>query len=166
MGWVNYLKGFLCSFCCPSASPAEGSVHAGPVWLPLGGDSSGCSCPTKEVWGGQGQTNGTGGFGFPESLLHIWPHLVAPSAAAGRGHSVTLVTNGAGLCALTGGDAGAMALFLQCCCRQEEAVGSPQLCRGCLLILTSSSPPWAAGRGDCHTRFRICFLTGDSSCSP
>lgn len=47
-------------------------MHAGPVWLPLGGDSSGCSCPTKEVWGGQGQTNGTGGFGFPESLLHIW----------------------------------------------------------------------------------------------
>lgn len=35
VGWVNYLKGFLRSFCCPNATLPEGSVHAGPVsvWL-------------------------------------------------------------------------------------------------------------------------------------
>lgn len=113
--------------------------------LPLG-----WSCPTEKVQGGLGQTNGDRWvWGPTEPLLHIWPHLVAPSAAPWGGHSVTLV-----------GTKGVWALCThrwRCCCWGQGAGRCPcscsdpagrrrvwghlRVCHGCLFILTSSSSP-------------------------
>lgn len=123
---------------CPCGLPWLGTGVAAA--LPLG-----WSCPTEEVQGGLSQTNGDRWvWGPTEPLLHIWPQLVAPSAAPWGDHSVTLVgTMGSGLCALTGGGAAAgdTSLFCSDPAGRRRVWGHLRVCNGCLFILTSSSSP-------------------------
>lgn len=171
---MNYLKGFLCSFCCPNATLPEGSVHAGPVsvWLRLGGDRSGMELSHR---GGSGwaEPNGDRRIWAPRApLLHIWPHLVAPRCAAPPGGHGVSVAGTNGLCALR----------WRCCCWGQLPVPAVTLQAGggcgvtsALAMAASSSSLlphlplgwWLNGRskGDGCTRFRICFLTDDFSCS-
>lgn len=80
------LGGF--SACWPRVCVA--SPGWGQEWLQL--SHLRWSSPTEEVQGGLSQTNGDRWvWGPTEPLLHIWPHLVAPSAAPWGGHGVTLV---------------------------------------------------------------------------
>lgn len=182
VGWVNYLKGFLCSFCCPNATPAEDSVHAGPVsvWLPLPGDRSGCSsAPGMEL-----AHRGGSGWAEPNQWgqVGLGSHRASPAHLATSGGS-QCCTMGRSRCHPGRNKRGLGFVHSQvevlllgtppCSCSdpagRRRVWGHLRVCNGCLFILTSSSSPlgWRLNghsNGASCTRFRICFLTDDFSC--